>query len=485
MNATAPIRRLARATPAAAAYQSAIGNVVSYEELERTIDAIAHRIRDRGIVAGRTAVIATDHHYRYIVVALAMARLGVAFAPASLPARYTDVVLQDAGAKGNGCGRIIAFGEFWPGGSRDAHAALPPVAMHEDASTTFMQCPSSGTTGGPKFVPISHAIVLRRVAGRDPKSGGEPSDTAVRQACLVSVFTSYGFTSVLSVLSAGGTVLEPCRHADLLPTWLADSRVTHIVGAPIALEKIAWLMPDDHGTIALKAIEVGGGALTASVHELLCRRMCANITINYGSTESGRVCGAAAAQILGREGAVGFRYPGVEIEIVDESDARLGPGEEGIVRLRSERCATRYLDNAQASAATFRGGWTYPGGVGVVDADGLLRILGRVDDVINRGGVKINPHTIEAAIMALGDVREVAVFGFRSAEGITVVGAAVVPLAELDPVAYHARCRNQIGQNAPVLIMHLRELPRNSNGKVLRRELASMALASRSSAVSA
>jgi len=66
-----------------------------------------------------------------------------------------------------------------------------------------------------------------------------------------------------------------------------------------------------------------------------------------------------------------------------------------------------------------------------------------------------------------------------------VVGAAVVPLVELDPVAYHASCRNQIGQNAPVLIMHLRELPRNSNGKVLRRELASMALASRSSAVSA
>jgi hypothetical protein len=129
--------------------------------------------------------------------------------------RVTPIALHDAGA-GQRLRRIIAFASF--GGFPDAGAALPPIDMHEDASTTFMHCPSSGTTGGPKFVPISHAIVLRRVGGRDPKSGGASSDTAVRQACLVSVTTSYGFTSALSVLSMGGTVLEPCLDADLLPT---------------------------------------------------------------------------------------------------------------------------------------------------------------------------------------------------------------------------------------------------------------------------
>ena len=123
----------------------------------------------------------------------------------------------------------------------------------------------------------------------------------------------------------------------------------------------------------------------------------------------------------------------------------------------------------------FRNGWVYPGDRAVVGADGLLVIAGRTDDVINQGGVKVNPQALEDAIMALGSLREVAVFGVANDAGETSVCAAIVPTVPLDANAFHARVREGLGPRAPVFIMHMESLPRNANGKVLRTELARIA----------
>jgi acyl-CoA synthetase (AMP-forming)/AMP-acid ligase II len=226
----------------------------------------------------------------------------------------------------------------------------------------------------------------------------------------------------------------------------------------------------------LKTVEAGGGTLVPSVRQMVSERMCANVFINYGSTECGRVAGAPATAMSGKAGAVGYPYPGVEIQLVDDDGEPLPAGYEGIVRIRSERNASGYLDDAQASLITFRDGWVYPGDRGVLEPDGLLRIVGRVDDVINLGGTKVNPEAIEEAMMALGGAREVAVFSASADGGVPVVCAAIVAKRPLHADRYHALCRERLGTQAPALIMHLRALPRNANGKVLRHELARMAV---------
>lgn len=478
MNATEPIRRRALHTPDAAAYESASGTTVTYAIVERTINEVARRLHARGLVPGQSAAVATDDHYRYIVAALALARLGVTFAPVMLPAHLTDVLLQDRGTQGNGGARTVAFEDVWPEDLL-ARDDAPPVPFPDDDAAILMHCPSSGTTGGPKFVPVSHALALRRVDSRahgPAVVAARTGSASMRQACLVSPSTSYGFTSVLFALCSGGTVLQPNLDARQLPEWLARSRVDRLVGSPLALQKIAEVLPALRAPNSLAIVEAGGGALSLHVHRLVSERMCGNIYINYGSTECGRVAGAPASVTLDKAGAVGYAYPGVEIQIVDDDDEPLPLGREGIVRIRSERNAGGYLEHAQEAALVFRSGWVYPGDRGVLEPDGLLRVVGRVDDVINRGGVKINPQTIEDAMMALGDVREVAVFGAPAGGGITAICAAIVPIGALDADAYHARCRERLGPQAPVLIMHLRELPRNANGKVLRHELARIAL---------
>lgn len=478
MNATEPIRRWASQTPDAVAYEFVDGTTITYAVLERTVDAVARRARAMGLLPGQSAAIASNGQYRFVVTALALGRIGVAFAPVTLPAHLTDVLLQDRGQPGNGCTRIVALDDVWPDDSLPSDDA-GTAPFHDDGAAILIHCPSSGTTGGPKFVPVSHALAVRRV-DRDWFSpslvAARARSAGLRLACFITAGSSYGFSSILFALRSGGTVLQPVTSARDVPEWLVRSRVDHMVAPPIALKRMAEALPPVRAPNFLMTIEAGGGTLAPSVHDLVRDRMCAQVFINYGSTECGRVAGAAAGAILDKAGAVGYAYPGVEIQVVDDDDKPLPAGDEGNVRIRSDRNADGYLDNPKASDVTFRAGWVYPGDRGVLESDGLLRIVGRTDDVINIGGGKVNPEAIEEAMMAMGDLREVAVFGASADDGVTVICAAIVPTAPLHADTYHERCRERLGALAPVLIMHMQALPRNANGKVLRHQLATMAV---------
>ena len=478
MNASEPIRQHALRTPNAIAYMDAHARVANYAILERSIDAVAHRIRDLGLVPGQTAALATSDLLTYIVIALALARLGIARGPINLPAHLTDIAILDRGAPGNDCARTVTPDDLSPTDLL-ARGSVTPVKPHGDGAAILMHCPTSGTTGRPKFTPISHDLAMRRVDSRAlglEKIAGGRGTAAARQVSYSNAGSSYGFSSLLIVLCGGGTVLEPNTDEGAVAPWLARSGVNYIVTSPFFLQQVAQLLPALRSPNSLETIEVGGGALPAPVYELARDRMCANIIVNYGLTEAGRVACAPAAVARGNPGAVGYPYPGVEIQIVDEDDRPVAAGREGIVRIRSEQNASGYLDDPEASAAVFRAGFVYPGDRGMLGPDGLLRLAGRVDEIINCGGAKVSPYPLETAMMALGEVREVVVFGATDGAGVSHVCAAVVADRPIDLSAFQARCRGQFGPIAPVYIMQVREVPRNAEGKVVRSELARIAI---------
>lgn len=477
MNVADTLRRQSLATPSAIAYASAQGATVSYEAFERTVAALARRVGELGVAPGTIATIATRDLYRHLAVALALGRVGAVSAPIALPGHLADVVLVDEGLPGNGCARVVRLADAWP--TAADVAAASPLAGHAGGAATFMLCPTSGSTGAPKFVPVSHDLALRRIAGRarevaDAVGGRGPG--ALRQACYIGMGSSYAFSSAMLVLASGGTVLEPDLNADTMAAWFRTSGVNRIVASPLVLQKIAARMPEEGVPNALDTIEAGGSALPLRVRALVERRMCARIVVTYGLTECGRVAGAPAAALPDLPGAVGRPYPGVTVEIVDEDGRGVPAGTEGLLRVRSDRCADAYFADTAATARVFRDGWVYPGDRGVLERDGTLRVVGRADDVINRGGAKVDPHALEVALCALGDVSEVAVFGASDGTSLTSVCAAIVSAAPLDVPAFHARCRAALGARAPAFVMQLPELPRAANGKVDRGALARMAV---------
>ena len=479
MNVSLLLRRQARSTPDAIAWSGAQGATVTYAAFERTVDALARRLAALGIGEGTIAAVAVRDPYRHLAVALALGRVGAVHAHAGLPGALTDIALVDGDPPGNGCARVASVADAWPGDA-DVDARAAPFAAHAGGAALCMLCPTSGSTGVPKFVPVSHDLALRRIAARAHEVAGAIGGRgpgALRQACYIGMGSSYAFTSALLVLSSGGTVLEPDLNVDTMAGWLRTSGVNRIIASPIVLQKLAAVLPEPRVAGALETVEAGGGALPARLRALVARRLAPDIVVTYGLTECGRVAGAAVAALPDLPGAVGRPYPGVTVEIVDTEHRSVPAGTEGLIRVRGDRCATEYYGDPAATAAVFRDGWVYPGDRGVQERDGVLRVVGRADDVINRGGAKIDPRAIEAALLALGGIREVAVFGAADGAGMTSVCAAVVSDAPLDVSAFHARCRAALGARAPAFVMRIAELPLTPNGKVDRPALARMAVA--------
>jgi len=476
MNVSERVRRNALYSPDAIAYASAHGETVTYEELERTIDALARRLLTLGLRPGATAIVDVADLYRYLALALALARIGVAHGPSMMPAARVEAAFVDAkGVVPEGV-RAVRLDALWP---RSREAIGAPMPIHDEPHSVFKICPSSGTTGESKFVPVTHELAMRRMDPRlahDHASGNRREMTGTRQACIIKPAAAYGLLSCLLVLHGGGTVLEPSLEADEIPLWLVRSRVNRMILSPLALAKFVEVLPALRAANALEDVEVGGATLSARLLALAQHRLAPRVSVNYGSTECGRVAGALADVVARHPGAAGYAYPGVELRVVDEADRPLPAGTEGILAIRSPHNAERYVGSDELSAPVFRNGWVYPGDRAVLGADGLLIIAGRVDDVINDGGEKVNPQVLEEAMMALGGVREVAVFGVVNGVGETRVCAAIVPDVPLNANAYLARCRQHLGARAPVFVMHMESLPRNANGKVLRTELARIAL---------
>jgi acyl-coenzyme A synthetase/AMP-(fatty) acid ligase len=409
---------------------------------------------------------------------MALARVGVVFAPPSLPKDLTDVALVDEGEAGNGCPRVLPLDAFSPTAAMAVVPDAAPFACYSGGPAPFTLFPSSGTTSKPKFTPISHDLAIRRA---DPAAlsfarmpGGRRAGPA-RQACLLNPSGGYGLSSAMLTLRGGGTIMEPPSEMAALAKWVPESGVEYLVLSPAMLERLVAAMPAQRVPNALAAVEVGGGALTPRVRALAQERLCANVIVSYGATETGRIAWAPANRFEGLADTGGFPLPDVTIEIVGDDDQPMPRGQEGVVRILSPRNASRYLLEPEASSAVFRAGWVYPGDRGRLEQDGFLRLLGRADDVINRGGVKFDPEMFESEMAKFSDVRDVALFGFLDATGMTRVCAAVVTGPGYDGTAFEARCRDKLGFAAPDFLMEVRALPRNENGKLMRRELAAAA----------
>jgi len=140
--------------------------------------------------------------------------------------------------------------------------------------------------------------------------------------------------------------------------------------------------------------------------------------------------------------------------------------------VKSPLLASGYVGDAHTTAMAFRDGWYYPGDTGKVDAAGYLTLTGRVDQLLNLGGNKIDPFAIEEVLDAQPGVDESAVLTMQTKSGTAVLVAVVVLSSPIDETQMKKACTERLGKGrTPARIVSMKSIPRNAGGKVMREEL--------------
>jgi acyl-coenzyme A synthetase/AMP-(fatty) acid ligase len=330
---------------------------------------------------------------------------------------------------------------------------------------------TSGSTGDPKAIAFSHEMLADRIA-RHMVVFGSRLPNCSRIYCDLPVSTAIGFRFLLFTLWRGGIFFFPGDTFESTVDAFEEYQTQCILSSPGGLEVLLKAY-ESYPTLQseLELVVVPGNTLPKPLANRLRARVCSNVITVYGATETTTTASAPVHMLGDTPGAVGFVAPGVEVEIVDEAGNRVASGVEGHVRIKSRYAVKGYIGDPQASAKTFRDGWFYPGDIGALDKENLLRIIGRQDSVLNLGGDKINPETIERAVVACEGVVECATFGLPNELGIDAVWVAVVADARLNDEKLYAHCAATLPQFLPAGFVRLDRLPRNDMGKIDRRQL--------------
>ncbi len=462
MNVTAPLRRLARVIGDVPAIIRADDRVISYAALDRTIDAVARRLLAAGLRADEAIGldITGPDESRGLIAALALARIGIGSSHPALPAARR-IVFDDPAGPGDLALDDAAFA---------ANGDAPPIDPHPGGAALLRRFASSGTTGRPKPIAVSHTLQAARTLANMLAPGG-PSPCV--RIVGVDLGITWGFTAALRTLWQGGTLVltNPAAAA----TRLARHHVQSLVLAPVGLRALLDALPETAGPFEdLVTIEVGGDTIPPTLRRAASARLGPVLVAYLGASELGGVASAPLAALGGAADAVGFVHPGVEVQVVDDAGTPQPSGTPGMLRIRSDLMVGGYDGEADGSGA-FRDGWFYPGDLGALDADGKLRLAGREGDVINLGGVKVSAQAVEAALLEMPGVTDAAAFAVADALGVPTLWAAVVGPEKLPRDALQRFCRERLRWSFPKAVMQIPALPRNAAGKLRRDVLAALA----------
>jgi acyl-CoA synthetase (AMP-forming)/AMP-acid ligase II len=327
-------------------------------------------------------------------------------------------------------------------------------------------CYTSGTTGEPRGVMIRNSSLVRNAAMfAHLFQSGPDSATAV----VCPLFHNTGYNDGLAhMLLANGRVDVPRRfEPPAIARALTDGRYTFLIGVPTIYGRMLPLLepaPPPAGSAPWFAY--GGAPMPGPLAGRLAQVVPGARFVNvYGMSEATSMTHYLPWRPGPRDlTAIGVAVPGVR--------DRIAPG--GELQVDTPTAMTGYWKNPVATREKFDGPWLRTVDLARVEADGLLRIVGRVDELINRGGEKIPPVEVESAIAAHPDVVEASVVGLPDRDLGEVVGAAVVARAGsvLDAAQLGRFLADRIADyKSPRKVRFVPALPRNPNGKVERDQV--------------
>jgi long-chain acyl-CoA synthetase len=344
------------------------------------------------------------------------------------------------------------------------HDAVHAVAPDDTAVILY----TSGTTGRPKGAELTHANLVRN-ADAAVEIYGYSADDVVLAA--LPLYHSYGQTCTLNGPFAVGAHVVLARRFDAarVAGLIAEQGVTVLLGVPTMFSDLAHVDVSPAAFASLRMASSGGAPLPPQVLERFEARAETPLYETYGLSETSPIASFNALRGPRRPGSVGWPIAGTEMKIV-------GDEEVGEIAIRGHNIMKGYWANPDATReAIDADGWFHSGDLGAMDADGCFRVVGRIKDLIIRGGHNVYPREIEDLLHRHPAVRAAAVVGVPDDRLGEEIGAAIVlePQAAATPSELRDWVRRRVApQKYPRHIWIVDALPTGPTGKILKRAIS-------------
>ena len=472
------------------------GRTLSYGQLAESVRAAAAGLAGRGFAKGDVFAHYAPNLPEYAVAFHAVAMAGGVNTTANplLTAGELAAQLRDCGARllvtvppllekaaaaaeRAGVEEIFVYGEAagaTPFASLLQPGGRPPQVVINPASDVVALPYSSGTTGLPKGVMLTHRNLVANIC--QVTSQGFPEDERVI-ACL-PFFHIYGLVSLMNLPLYGGATVVTMPRFDLAEFLrvVQDYRITRaLVVPPIVLALAKHPLVDEFDLSSLEFMNSGAAPLSAELEVACGKRLGCRMQQGYGLTETSPTTHWVNDDLAGQmPGSIGPPVPNTECRILDVATGEDAPaGEPGELCIRGPQVMKGYLNNPEATArAIDPDGWLHTGDVARVEEDGSLRIVDRLKEMIKYKGYQIAPAELEAVLLTHPAIADAAVIPVPDEQAGEVPKAFVVPGG---PITAEEVTRFVAGRVAPYKKLRaveiVEEIPKSPSGKVLRRVL--------------
>jgi fatty-acyl-CoA synthase len=470
----------------------------TYRALDRAADRVAHRLAALGLGPGERVAAYGRNSDAYLIAWLGIVRAGLVHVPVNyaLTASELGYIVGQSGARAVLSDRPLddnlaairtatpglLFGHFESGDALDILAvaldeAAPTGPEREVADTDLAQILyTSGTTAAPKGAMMTHRAVLAEYESCIHDLDFGPHDKALAALPLYHSAQMHCFTMPQLLVGASTVLLQAPEPATVL-RLIEEHGITSFFAPPTVW--ISLLRHEDfdrRDLTSLRHVYYGASIMPVPVLEELRTRLPGAGPYNcYGQSEI-----APLATVLRpeehaeRPASAGRAVLNVETRVVDFEMRDCPPGTQGEIVHRSPQLLVGYWDKPQETKEAFAGGWFHSGDVGVMDEAGYITVVDRIKDVIKTGGTMVASREVEEALFTHPAVSEVAVIALPDPKWVEAVTAVVVlrqnhQASEAELIA-HAR-QILAPFKLPKRVFFTDSLPRNTAGKLLKREL--------------
>ena len=470
------------------------GREVTAGTLISQIKALAGGLTARGVLPGGTVALLAPNTPEYPVVFHGVAWGGGTVTTINPTYTATEIrhQLEDAGAQmlvtismfadvareameGTPCTDLVVLdGAEGALSLSDVMGAELPDQAPVDLEAHVVVLPySSGTTGRPKGVMLTHRNLVANVTQSAAVAGIEEGDTTV---AFLPFFHIYGMTVLMNLFlnQRAKIVTMPRFDLEMYLKLIQQHRATRLyIVPPVALALAKHPMVDEYDVSSVNEIFSGAAPLGSEIEAAVGRRFGANSVQGYGMTELSPISHMTVFGNI-RHGSSGQAVPSTQCRIVDpESMEDLPAGREGELWIKGPQVMKGYLNNAQATEESLvEDDWLRTGDLAEIDEDGFMYIRDRLKELIKYKAFQVAPAEVEAALCGMEGFTDAAVIGKVDPEAGEVPIAFVVTNGTVKETAIRAHCEGCLASyKHPVEYRFVESVPKSASGKILRREL--------------